>query len=280
MEYRSGGLDFQHTPLLLENPAGDYGHLQRSIDTLRSLSERNVDFRLNLNQDLRNLDLRTDRYGSERSSPMDRNLNGRNMNGLELNLSLERGLSPQDRVMNEHRNLSMDTNLRNLNLDRNMLPQDRPLHLERDLNSERAMALERGIPQDRPELRNLSLERSLSSERLNLTPGQQNIEPERNLTPNPERLNSADRLGNMNPSDRLGSIENRDMQGDIRQDMNELKYREYKSHLDCLRGIEGRNVDGQQDEGRGTPSTPPTPVSVGENNYQEDKVDRKHYHLL
>lgn len=254
VEYRTGGLDFQPSPILLDNPSGDYGHLQRSLDTLRSLSERNVDFRLNLNQDLRNIDLKSERYNSERSSPMDRNLNGRNMNGLELNLSLERGMSPQDRVLQDHRHLNLDNNLRNLNLDRNMLPQDR-LHLERDLNHERNLNLERSLSQER----NMSLERSLSSERLNM-------DSERVLTPNSERMNP-ERMMNPNNGDRL--IENRDLQ---QQDINELKYREYKNHLDNLRGFDGRQVEGQTEEGRGTPSTPPTPVSVGENNYQEDKV--------
>lgn len=198
MEYRTGGLDFQHSPLLLDPPAGEYSHLQRSIDTLRSLSERNVDFRLNLNQDLRNLDLRTDRYG-DRSSPMDnRNLN-RNLNGLELNLSMS-----QDRL-NDHSRLNLDSNLRNLQLDRSLL-QERPMQMER----------------------------SMSSERLNMDDrGMDRITPERG----PDRLEP---------------------------DVGDLKYKEYRNHLDCLR-------DGQ-DEGRGTPSTPPTPVSVGENNYQEEKV--------
>lgn len=210
----------------MDNPAGDYGHLQRSLDTLRSLSERNVDFRLNLNQDLRNIDLKLERY-SDRASPMDRslNLNGRNMSNLELNLSLERGLSPQDQ-----RHINIDSMRNNLNLDRST-------HIERELVNQEHR--NNGMP----------LERCLSSERLSMTPG---MEPERVMTPN---------------SDRLGSIENRE----LHHELNELKYREYKNHLDCLRGINGRVNDGQ-DEERGTPSTPPTPVSVGENNYHEDKV--------
>lgn len=231
VEYRSsGGLDFQHSPLLLDPPTGEYSHLQRSIDTLRSLSERNVDFRLNLNQDLRNLDLRTDRY-NDRSSPMDnRNLRNQNMNGLELNLSMS-----QDRL-NDHNRLNLDTNLRNLQLDRSLL-QDRPLHLDREIDR---------IQIDR------NIERSLSSERLNL---------DDRITPNSERLNN-DRL---NTSDINQDYNNKDMSD---------KYKEYRNHLDCLRGIDGRNdqQQQQQDEGRGTPSTPPTPVSVGENNYQEEKV--------
>lgn len=159
---------------------------------------------------------------------MDRslNLNGRNMSNLELNLSLERGLSPQD-----HRHINLDSMRNNLNLDRS-------IHIERELVNQEHR--NNGMP----------LERSLSSERLSLTPG---MESERVMTPN---------------SDRLGSIENRELQ---HHELNELKYREYKNHLDCLRGIDGRVNDGQ-DEGRGTPSTPPTPVSVGENNYHEDKV--------
>lgn len=245
LEYRaSGGLDFQHSPLLIETPGGEYSHLQRSIDTLRSLSERNVDFRLNLNQDLRNLDLRTERY-NDRTSPLDRNMN-RNMNGLELNLTMS-----QDRG-NEHRSLNLDSNLRNLQLDRSLL-QDRQIHLERDID--RSMSMERG----------LNIERSLSSERLNM---QANLDERINERITPERLNN----------ERLSSMESRDMSTEYK-DMSELKYREYKSHLDCLRGIDGR-TEGQTDEGRGTPSTPPTPVSVGENNYQEEKVQHIIYFIL
>lgn len=129
-------------------------------------------------------------------------------------------------------------NNRSLNIDNNLrnLQLDRQLHLDREIN----------------------LERSLSSERLNI---QNNID-ERALNEriSPERLNN----------DRL-NIDSRDMTDNYKEQMNELKYREYKNHLDCLRGIDGRN-DVQNDEGRGTPSTPPTPVSVGENNYQEEKV--------
>lgn len=234
MEYRSsGGLDFQHTPLLLDNPNGEYSHLQRSIDTLRSLSERTVDFRLNINQDLRNLDLRTERY-NDRSSPMDRNLNNRGVNGVEINLSLS-----QERI-NEHRGLNLDTNLRSLQIDRNLL-QERPLHLDNSRD------LDRGLQHDR-----LNLERSLSSERLSM--------------PMDERIS-----GRITPEriERISSMDSRDMNHEYK-DMSDIKYREYKSQLDCLRGIDGR-TDGQ-DEGRGTPSTPPTPVSVGENNYHEEKV--------
>lgn len=164
----------------------------------------------------------------------------RNMNGLELNLTMS-----QDRI-NEHRSLNLDTNLRNLQLDRSLL-QDRQLHLDRELD--RSMAMDR----------NINMERSLSSERLNM----QNGMDERGLSDRitPERLGS-DRISSMDGS--------RDMSIEYK-DMSDLKYREYKSHLDCLRGIDGR-TDGGNDEGRGTPSTPPTPVSVGENNYQEEKV--------
>lgn len=236
VEYRgTGGLDFQHSPLLIETPGGEYSHLQRSIDTLRSLSERNVDFRLNLNQDLRNLDLRTDRY-NDRTSPMDRNMN-RNMNGLELNLTMS-----QDRI-NEHRSLNLDTNLRNLQLDRSLL-QDRQLHLDREMD--RSMVMDR----------NINMERSLSSDRLSMHNGMD--ERGMNERISPERMN-----------DRINSMDGRDMSTEYK-DMSDLKYREYKNHLDCLRGIDGRTD--VQDEGRGTPSTPPTPVSVGENNYQEEKV--------
>ncbi|KXZ75641.1 Zinc finger protein rotund-like Protein [Tribolium castaneum] len=145
LEYRTGGLDFhQPSPMLLDNHQNYSSHLQRSIDTLRSLG---------------------DRLGER---PMD------------LNLSLM-----QERM----------------NLDLNHL-QERPLM---DRNN-----LERGY----------------------------------------ERL--------------------REPQVDMRHE--DLKYREYKAHLENLRSESSRSMEGRTDEDRGTtPSTPPTPISVGEN-FQEEKV--------
>lgn len=148
----------------------------------------------------------------------------RNLNGLELNLTMS-----QDRIDSNRSNLNIDNNLRNLQLDRQ-------LHLDREMN----------------------LERSLSAERLNNI--QNNIDDRLN-----DRISPVDRLNNDN---RLASIETES----YKEQMNDIKYREYKNHLDCLRGIDGRNNDVQNEEGRGTPSTPPTPVSVGENNYHEEKV--------
>lgn len=59
---------------------------------------------------------------------------------------------------------------------------------------------------------------------------------------------------------------------DMRHDVNDLKYREYKAHLENLRSESSRSIEGRTDDDRGTtPSTPPTPISVGEN-FQEEKV--------
>lgn len=42
-DYRpGGGLDFHNSPLMAEIPAGDYSHLHRSIDQLRSMNERGI----------------------------------------------------------------------------------------------------------------------------------------------------------------------------------------------------------------------------------------------
>lgn len=43
IEYRpGGGLDYHNSPLIGEIPAGDYSHIHRSIDQLRSLNERGI----------------------------------------------------------------------------------------------------------------------------------------------------------------------------------------------------------------------------------------------
>lgn len=43
IEYRPrGGLDYHNSPLIGEIPSGDYSHIHRSIDQLRSLNERGI----------------------------------------------------------------------------------------------------------------------------------------------------------------------------------------------------------------------------------------------
>lgn len=43
IEYRpGGGLDYHNSPLIGEIPSGDYSHIHRSIDQLRSLNERGI----------------------------------------------------------------------------------------------------------------------------------------------------------------------------------------------------------------------------------------------
>ncbi|RZC32137.1 hypothetical protein BDFB_000953 [Asbolus verrucosus] len=188
--------------MLLENNSNYSHHLQRSIDTLRSLGdrlgERNVDLRLN------------------QGLNMDRN-------GLELNLSLnpdrllqERGL---ERLINERSLQEQRMNLDHLNhLERSLNPgQERPL-MDRNLNN-----LDRGYPHDR------------LAERLRMEGGPVGGQP-------------------------------------TGHDINDLKYREYKAHLENLRSESSRSIEGRTDDDRGTtPSTPPTPISVGEN-FQEEKV--------
>lgn len=246
MEYRTGGLEFQPSPMLLENNT-NYSHLQRSIDTLRSLGdrlgERNVDLRLNLHhQDLRNND-----------------------RGLNLERNVNMNPHPMDRPNFDRSNLAMDRNLElnlSLNHDRNhqhlLHQQDRNLSLERLIN-------ERNLNDHRNLNERMSLEHSLSIERLNL---ERSLAQDRTLTD--RNLNNVvDRNLGVDRGDRLRM--------DLGNDgINDLKYREYKAHLDTLRGASAiessRSLEGRNDDERGnTPSTPPTPLSVGEN-FQEEKV--------
>lgn len=124
LDYRTGGLDF-HPPssMLLENPS-NYSHLQKSIDTLRSLgdrlgNDRNADLKLNLHQDLRNYDrnLANDRTQWN----IDRN--------LELNLSLNSDRYFQERLLNEKHE--------SRNIDRGLI--EHSLSIER-INLERSLA--------------------------------------------------------------------------------------------------------------------------------------------
>ncbi|CAH1382584.1 unnamed protein product, partial [Tenebrio molitor] len=187
--------------MLLENNA-NYSHLQRSIDTLRSLGdrlgERNVDLRLN------------------------QGLNVDRGNGLELNLSLNPDRLLQERGLERLMGQEQRMNLEHLNhLERSLNPsQERPL-MDRNLNS-----LDRGYGHDR------------LADRLRVEGG----------GPHPPAP------------------------ADMRHDINDLKYREYKAHLENLRSESSRSIEGRTDDDRGTtPSTPPTPISVGEN-FQEEKV--------
>lgn len=311
--------------MLLENNT-NYSHLQRSIDTLRSLGdrlgERNVDLRLNLHQD----PLRSERNGLslERNGlSLDRNgLNGLNFDRMDRNNGLldrntsslfERNSSLLDRTsgsslldrngglldrntglngLNLERNgLNLDRNgLIDRNIDRNGLGNDRNISVDSNRNLELNLSLnsnERNILQERMQQeRNLNLERlinernlndhrslehSLSIERLNLE--RSLAQHDRALTD--RNLNNVDRmvldrnLNNDRNNDRLRGL---DLQNDIRQDINDMKYREYKAHLDSLRNTDSsRSVEGRDVEDRGNSSTPPTPISVGEN-FQEEKV--------
>lgn len=72
----------------------------------------------------------------------------------------------------------------------------------------------------------------------------------------------------------------REMNRDMNRDVNDMKYREYKAHLENLRSESSRSLERGNEEDRGTtPSTPPTPISVGEN-FQEEKVNKVHIFSL
>lgn len=260
MDYRSGGLDFHNPPMLLENNANYSHHLQRSIDTLRSLGDRlgdrNVDLRLNLHQE-RNYD---------RSNQM--------TNGLELNLSLnpdrllqermqqERSLERllNERTMQEQRmNLDHSLSIERLNLERSLTQ-----NLDRNLNI--SQNPDRNNYNDRPPP-TLMNDRALMDRNLNSL--DRNINNERMGYTN-DRL--TDRL-RLDGSDMRQSDISRDYNRDVNRDLNDLKYREYKAQLENLRSESSRSLERGNDEDRGgtTPSTPPTPISVGEN-FQDEKV--------
>lgn len=258
LDYRSGGLDFHNPPMLLEQNT-NYSHLQRSIDTLRSLGDRlgdrNVDLRLNLHQD----------RGYDR--------NGQLGNGLELNLSLN-----SDRLMQER-------NLERLLNERTM--QDQRMNLDHSLSLER-LNLERSLSQNLPSHQNQDRGYNDRSTLIN-----ERALMDRNLNSLDRNLNNIDRMpygipdrlterlrtdaSDMRHSD-IRDI-NRDINRDLtnrdlsNRDLNDLKYREYKSHLENLRTESSRSLErGNGEDDRGTtPSTPPTPISVGEN-FQEEKV--------
>lgn len=133
----------------------------------------------------------------------------------------------------------------------------------------------------------MNLDHSLSLERLNLERSlTQSLDRNLNLT---HHQNNNDRplgdRGNLNGETRLldrnlnnlGYGPDRDS---LRNpDLSDLKYREYKAHLENLRessrsleGGGGGGIRGDDGGDRGaTPTTPPTPLSVGEN-FHEEKV--------
>ncbi|XP_050300431.1 zinc finger protein rotund isoform X2 [Anthonomus grandis grandis] len=236
--------------MLLEN---NTNYLQRSIDTLRSLGDRlgDRDIRLNLHhQDYHR--------GSER---LDRNYNHHNQsinNGLELNLSL----NSADRLLQER--IQQERMQQERNLER--ILNERSMHHDQRMNLDHSLSLER-----------LNLERSLTQSldrNLNLTHHQNN-----NERPLGDRgnLNGEPRLLDRNLNSLGYGQDGRDT---LRNpDLSDLKYREYKAHLENLRessrSLEGAGGIVRGDEGgldRGTtPTTPPTPLSVGEN-FHEEKV--------
>ncbi|CAH0548521.1 unnamed protein product [Brassicogethes aeneus] len=230
--------------MLLENQP-NYSQIHRSIsiDTLRSLGDRLGD---------RNVDLRLNLHQNDRLNPQTLN------NGLELNLSL----NSADRLLQDR--LQQERSLERLISEQNRMNLDHSLSIER-LNLERSLTQPNLIHNDRILDRNLSPN---SDRERNLTLIDRNLNSERSLN-----LNLENRLYN----DRLGPIPN-DRQHNILQnsDVNDLKYREYKNHLENLRNsnevsrLENRLQPQEEDRGD-TPTTPPTPLSVGEN-FSEEKV--------
>lgn len=234
--------------MLLENNS-NYTHLQRSIDTLRSLGDRlgdrNVDLRLNLHQD--RIDRSYDR-------------NGQMSNGLELNLSLN-----SDRILQER--MQQERNLERLLNDRNM--QEQRMNLDHTLSIER-LNLERSLTQNLD--RNLNLTQSQDRGYMN-----DRALMDRNLNSLDRNLNNYGTDRHRTESSDMRHSDSRDLSRDIsnrdvNRDLNDLKFREYKAHLENLRSESSRSLERGNEEDRGaTPSTPPTPISVGEN-FQEEKV--------
>lgn len=234
--------------MLLENQP-NYSHLQRSIsiDTLRSLGDRLGD---------RNVDLRLNLHQNERLAPQ--NLN----NGLELNLSL----NGADRLLQDR--IQQERNLERLINERNMISEQNRMNLDHSLSLER-LNLERSLTQ------NLDTRNMLHNDRV----------PNLNVSPNGDRDRTLiDRNLNSERSLNLNNLENRLYNERLppplpnadrhpntilnNPDLNDLKYREYKNHLENLRSSDSSRVEEERGE---TPTTPPTPLSVGEN-FNEEKV--------
>ncbi|XP_060533974.1 zinc finger protein rotund isoform X4 [Cylas formicarius] len=238
--------------MLLENNTNYSSHLQRSIDTLRSLGDRlgDRDLRLNLHQDYHH-------RNNNNNQPIN--------NGMELNLSL----NSADRLL--HERMQQERSLERLLNERTMQVEPRVDH---SLTLER-LNLERSLTQ--------SLDRNLNLGHHHHHHHHQNNERplmDRNLNSDLRNLNNIDTR--MSPY--AGTVPER--LRDDRDPINDLKYREYKAHLENLNRESSRSLEGggggggvtrgaaaTADEGdRGaTPSTPPTPISVGEN-FHEEKV--------
>ncbi|KAG5895503.1 hypothetical protein JTB14_034819 [Gonioctena quinquepunctata] len=183
--------------MLLENNT-NYSHLQRSIDTLRSLGDRlgdrNVDLRLNLHQD------RLDR-GYERNNQMG--------NGLELNLSLN-----SDRILQER--MQQERNLERLLNERTI--QEQRMNLDHSLSLER-LNLERSLTQNLDRNPNISQnqdrgysDRPMMNDRALM---------DRNLNSLDRNVNNIDRMsyGNDRLADRL-RMDGSDMRhSDISRDL-------------------------------------------------------------
>nr|CAI5840814.1 unnamed protein product [Callosobruchus analis] len=216
--------------MLLENQTNYSSHLQRSIDTLRSLGDRLGDRNV--------LNLHQERPPYDRSAQIG--------NGLELNLSLNSDRLLQERMQQER---SLERLLNERTMQEQRMNLDHSLSLER-LNLERSLT--QNLNQEGPPRPYNSLnDRALM---------------DRNLNSIDRNLNNIGGYVNDRLSDRLS---------DVKRD--DTKYWDYKTHhTENLRSESSRSLERGQEEDRGTtPSTPPTPISVGENrgeNFHEEKV--------
>nr|CAI5870027.1 unnamed protein product [Callosobruchus analis] len=216
--------------MLLENQTNYSSHLQRSIDTLRSLGDRLGDRNV--------LNLHQERPPYDRSAQIG--------NGLELNLSLSSDRLLQERMQQER---SLERLLNERTMQEQRMNLDHSLSLER-LNLERSLT--QNLNQEGPPRPYNSLnDRALM---------------DRNLNSIDRNLNNIGGYVNDRLSDRLS---------DVKRD--DIKYWDYKTHhTENLRSESSRSLERGQEEDRGTtPSTPPTPISVGENrgeNFHEEKV--------
>nr|XP_022900181.1 zinc finger protein squeeze isoform X4 [Onthophagus taurus] len=244
LEYRSPTLDFQPSPLLLENN-NTYSHLQRSIDTLRTLGdrlgERNVDLRLNLHQ--------------ERLNPIERNT-------LELNLTLNSDRLHHEKLQHDRYGQERYQNHNQHNLDSSTNNLQQSSHHQSPFNLLQAP--------------------SIATSNTNST----TTIVDRALTD--RNLNNLDRLrfdNHHNSSHHHNHHQNNS------DSISDLKYKEYKAHLDSLRGDQrttnnnptagdplrggGNNLQNEDDSvnnRNNNVSTPPTtPISVSEN-FNEEKV--------
>ncbi|CAG9832900.1 unnamed protein product [Diabrotica balteata] len=190
-------------------------------------------------------------------------------NGLELNLSLNPDRLLQERMQQER---SLERLLNERSMQEQRMNLDHSLSIER-LNLERSLTqnLDRNLNISQNPDRNYNDRSSLMNDRALMDRNLNSID--RNL--NNERMGyTNDRLTDrlrLDGSDMRHSDISRDFNRDVNRDLNDLKFREYKAHLENLRSESSRSLERGNDEDRGTtPSTPPTPISVGEN-FQEEK---------